>query len=136
MTQTTEQNVKRVYDGHVNGRRQYTLSRDGKTKHVVSCKYCKGREYAWIGKHYMERDRAIEAHVVKCERASRHLENLKARGLSHDSAMRTVECYFSVLPFHWIDRGDGGHVCNARCMSATGPSCECRCRGENHGGRA
>lgn len=23
--------------------------------------------------------------------------------------------------------------CDARCESATGPSCECRCKGENHG---
>lgn len=25
--------------------------------------------------------------------------------------------------------------CNARCEGATGPSCECECGGENHGGR-
>lgn len=25
--------------------------------------------------------------------------------------------------------------CNARCMGATGPSCECACGGDNHGGR-
>jgi hypothetical protein len=24
--------------------------------------------------------------------------------------------------------------CGPRCQSATGPSCECTCRGENHGG--
>jgi hypothetical protein len=26
-----------------------------------------------------------------------------------------------------------GHACNSLCMSATGPSCECRCGGKNHG---
>lgn len=26
-------------------------------------------------------------------------------------------------------------VCSARCMNATGPSCECSCAGMNHGGR-
>jgi hypothetical protein len=25
------------------------------------------------------------------------------------------------------------HQCGARCTSATGPNCDCRCRGENHG---
>lgn len=25
------------------------------------------------------------------------------------------------------------HVCDARCMGATGPSCECSCGGKNHG---
>lgn len=26
-------------------------------------------------------------------------------------------------------------ACNARCMGAVGPACECSCGGENHGGR-
>lgn len=26
-------------------------------------------------------------------------------------------------------------VCTEKCMGATGPSCECECGGENHGGR-
>ena len=25
------------------------------------------------------------------------------------------------------------HECGARCINATGPSCECACRGKNHG---
>lgn len=25
------------------------------------------------------------------------------------------------------------HVCNAKCMGAIGPSCECSCGGKNHG---
>ena len=25
------------------------------------------------------------------------------------------------------------HKCNAKCQSATGPSCECECGGKNHG---
>ena len=25
------------------------------------------------------------------------------------------------------------HVCGARCMASTGPSCECSCGGKNHG---
>ena len=28
---------------------------------------------------------------------------------------------------------DPGKECNARCMASTGPSCECRCAGLNHG---
>jgi hypothetical protein len=26
-----------------------------------------------------------------------------------------------------------GHKCDARCLNATGPSCECECGGANHG---
>jgi hypothetical protein len=25
------------------------------------------------------------------------------------------------------------HECGARCMSSTGPNCDCRCKGKNHG---
>jgi hypothetical protein len=25
------------------------------------------------------------------------------------------------------------HVCGAKCMASTGPSCECSCGGQNHG---
>lgn len=27
------------------------------------------------------------------------------------------------------------HECGARCVNATGPACECKCKGKNHGGR-
>jgi len=27
------------------------------------------------------------------------------------------------------------HICDARCMSAIGPNCECSCGGKNHGGK-
>jgi hypothetical protein len=30
---------------------------------------------------------------------------------------------------------DSKKACNARCMGAVGPSCDCKCRGENHGGK-
>lgn len=28
------------------------------------------------------------------------------------------------------------HECNAKCLASTGPACECRCRGQNHGAGA
>jgi len=43
-------------------------------------------------------------------------------------------------PGHWIwllpvhGTYHPGKVCNARCMGATGPACECSCAGSNHGG--
>lgn len=37
----------------------------------------------------------------------------------------------------WFKRIDGKisdvHVCDARCLNATGPNCECSCGGANHG---
>jgi hypothetical protein len=29
--------------------------------------------------------------------------------------------------------GKPRHECNAKCLASTGPACECRCRGRNHG---
>ena len=33
-----------------------------------------------------------------------------------------------------IDGRPGKQECGERCLSATGPACECKCAGENHGG--
>lgn len=30
-------------------------------------------------------------------------------------------------------RDETRHECGPKCMSATGPNCECRCKGANHG---
>jgi len=43
-------------------------------------------------------------------------------GRRHASARRI---YFSASPSE--------HVCNAKCMGATGSNCECSCGGKNHG---
>lgn len=37
----------------------------------------------------------------------------------------------SLLPV--LGKYVAGKVCNAKCMAATGPSCECSCAGKNHG---
>lgn len=41
---------------------------------------------------------------------------------------------------HWIrlnrvteGRKRSKHECNARCLASTGPNCDCKCRGANHG---
>jgi hypothetical protein len=30
--------------------------------------------------------------------------------------------------------GKPRHECNAKCLNSTGPACECKCKGANHGG--
>jgi hypothetical protein len=39
------------------------------------------------------------------------------------------------LALHRVSEGKKAskHECGARCTSATGPNCDCRCKGENHG---
>jgi hypothetical protein len=42
--------------------------------------------------------------------------------------------YFEVRAVKWRPRADGTLTrCDARCMSARGPSCDCQCHGENYG---
>lgn len=39
---------------------------------------------------------------------------------------------FVAEPVRWKDTG-APTECGARCMNATGPNCDCRCKGKNHG---
>jgi hypothetical protein len=41
--------------------------------------------------------------------------------------------YVALDPLVHRVREDGGHRCDARCESARGNSCECKCGGLNHG---
>lgn len=47
-----------------------------------------------------------------------------------------TEHLWDVTPVKWKPRADGTlSDCNARCMGAVGPACDCKCKGRNHGGR-
>jgi hypothetical protein len=58
----------------------------------------------------------------------------------HNTAMRAAGF---VCPTHnrivWFTGGRFTHnpekVCNAKCMGATGPACDCSCSGKNHGAK-
>lgn len=48
--------------------------------------------------------------------------------------------YTKATPLYIVCKSVQGHVneavpCNSKCTSATGPHCECRCGGANHGGQ-
>lgn len=63
-----------------------------------------------------------------CASCGSHLSN--AYGGMHRGVLHHAISY-SIL--EWRDRGDGGHKCGSRCRSAQGPTCECQCKGHNHG---
>ena len=121
-----------IKDGYKNGLPQFAITDDqGRAKFVVHCKACRTTWYDWAKSHaYMghgmqvidwkDQESIAEAH--QCEQ----INALKAR---HWRAVDLIT--FTI--FHWVKRSDGGHKCNARCMNATGPSCECQCQGKNHG---
>lgn len=47
-----------------------------------------------------------------------------------------LRCVRHRYEFRWRQvegRFSEAHKCDARCMNATGPNCECSCGGQNHG---
>lgn len=130
MNETTQM----IYDGHEKGLPRYALQNaEGAVKCMLSCGFCKAKAHVWVKGYdkpagvivdWKASDAAMDAHIAGCD---------KARNWRH--GIENARLYMRVTVFHWLKRSDGGHACNARCMSACGPSCECRCQGKNHGGR-
>jgi len=60
----------------------------------------------------------------------------KATSLSRTSIrVRCEECGFIREGRNALTGTDSGKLkkCNARCMNAVGPACDCPCKGDNHG---
>lgn len=117
-------------------------------------------EHRWIGRckqcgatHKVE---GVLTHAVAPEQP--YPAGLSRAGMirakSHDYVVRATngDVYtmnangsdVSLLPVrcgdHWrrlrrVHEGDkkSKHECGARCTNATGPNCDCRCKGKNHG---
>ncbi len=56
-------------------------------------------------------------------------------GILNDPATLKVRCGDHWCTLHWVVEGTkkSKHECGSRCTNATGPNCDCRCRGLNHG---
>ena len=44
-----------------------------------------------------------------------------------------VDCCGGQMKSAKVVGRESDHVCDARCTNATGPNCECSCKGKNHG---
>lgn len=62
-----------------------------------------------------------------------HREDSSAWNLG-GSTKRTCECG-ATYTMRAVNGVKTTKPCDARCMGAVGPSCDCSCGGENHGGR-
>jgi hypothetical protein len=51
-----------------------------------------------------------------------------------------AECGDHRVALHRVEdtakQGKARHECNAKCLASTGPACECKCKGANHGAGA
>ncbi len=54
-------------------------------------------------------------------------------GCTRHNGGREVVHYFPAMAIYGTYNAD--KECNGKCMGATGPACDCKCGGENHGGR-
>jgi hypothetical protein len=98
-------------------------------RYSVRCKACKTR---WIEKQSYFADCGADHRCAKIDEARSHIGEVY-RGFKQTSY--NVSCmYFQIQQVSWEPRADGTtSQCGSKCMSAKGPSCDCKCRGENHG---
>jgi hypothetical protein len=73
------------------------------------------------------------------EQRTRHAGRSEVR-FNHHMLQWQAHCPRCTEHGHWIwlvpVRGthNARKTCNAKCLGATGPACDCSCAGENHGG--
>jgi len=83
---------------------------------------------------------AFSKRVYQYEVLSAGTRHYVHKGGNYVMAMCDALCTDAHKEAHWFlcKRIEGvyndGIKCNAKCMNATGPNCECSCAGENHGG--
>ena len=81
----------------------------------------------------------IARHVRRqIERSGCTRKALRFEANFHQGRVECPDCHEPMTKIDTITAGTASDAseCNARCMGATtGGVCECRCKGENHGGR-
>jgi hypothetical protein len=82
--------------------------------------------------HYQTRSGGVQADTIVLAPDGRAFT---CSSLGTDPSRLWVHC-----GTHWVllrrvfeGKKHSKHECGARCTNATGPSCDCRCKGKNHG---
>lgn len=76
-----------------------------------------------------KRDEQIVVSGTRCYRTADQGSNATALFVSCCSSRVKLQ---RVYDDHKPNRAR--HECNAKCLASTGPACECKCKGANHGG--
>jgi hypothetical protein len=112
-------------------------------RYTVKCRFCKAKwmedfshEAVQHGKVYA----GTRHHCPKTDESrAKFAESLRYRGIpERDFAERlgaemSAYAIFVTRPVKWKQVA-APTKCSARCRGATGPNCDCQCRGKNHGG--
>lgn len=135
----------------VKGNPTYALTNDkGEAKFVFKCPFCKKNHQFYHAAHMSVQykqifinegwQNVVLEHLNSCHETQAVVQGWIAAGQIKleevaKHFMYRINTYSNYRPtlFNWVDRGDGGHECSAKCRSACGQVCECKCRGRNHG---
>jgi len=104
---------------------------NGMFRYSVKCTRCK--------KHWTEeaKDCLQLGSTHRCEKINSYIERISENKFMNmfwpEKGPRLIASWIKYEILTHTLRDDGGHVCDDRCMSATGHSCECSCGGKNHG---
>ncbi len=115
---------------------EYTRIRDAgpafrvDRRFIGRCKRC-GASRKLEGRVMLGSWRTQSDYVVRCPDGSVYTTTENG---GNTSKVR-VRCGDHGLVLHAVVEGTKAskHACGARCTSSTGPNCDCRCRGANHG---
>ncbi len=127
---------------------------DGHPMRFVEIRALDGAARRWIGRCKCGTSRKLEGTVVGARAASVTNDMCVDRAvLGFDGKLYTTRVYFEAglvlarcsnltcsrfVHVKLVTEGSKAskHTCGARCVNATGPMCDCKCRGANHGSNA
>lgn len=99
---------------------------------IGRCKRC-GQTHKLEGRLVSAKREGLSRHDMAVETSSGDLYTTGSMGT--DVVVVPVRCGDHWCNLRLVTEGTkkSKHECGARCTSATGPNCDCRCRGKNHG---
>lgn len=101
--------------------------------------------HRWIGRcRRCDAEHRVEGRIASAYASPGHHDSVVR---ATDGRLLTTSAQGTDPTLIWVPCGDhhcllrrvhegtkrSKHQCGARCTNATGPSCDCRCKGENHG---
>lgn len=156
MTSKTPAQLQREVDDHLREMRaieaeasagSMTAVNSGSTYQRLSASPSSRKTHRWVGRCA----RCGETHKIEGRMLSGHRHGASGSAdyviRARDGRLLTTAAMGTDVSLIWVPCGDhrcllrrvtegtkkSKHQCGARCTSATGPNCDCKCRGENHG---
>lgn len=93
------------------------------TRYIAKCKKCNAHTSTL----------ASNVNRANADMGALFRDDVGESGIIGALVMRCRSCNRARAARAVIGKVSDRHVCGARCMASTGPSCECSCGGRNHG---